>query len=256
VKPRPTRTRRLYLTVGQRTTGRSLSTGRGATAAALARRASRRRCLRPGYDTQMSVHEHSKKFSFAPFGIGQFEATSRPLEGAIRKDMGFEFVPGRSAHAHDAASPCGSLISKFPSDHQFPKKCDTIWISCLVKKIRFMRAHSRCFWSWLLCLIAYITIKKIESACQPFLIVTIEIDLSTIYSYIRNSEDSITHHCDGWRSEPGDCRRRRGLLLVVSQDSKESFNIGWNFFGCGQPRRAAPPRLASPTLLAGCGKVS
>jgi hypothetical protein len=52
VKPRPTRTRRLYLTVGQRTTGRSLSTGRGATAAALARRASRRRCLRPGYNTQ------------------------------------------------------------------------------------------------------------------------------------------------------------------------------------------------------------
>ena len=49
VKPRPARTRRLYLTVGQRTTGRNWSTGRGATAAALARRASRRRCLRPGY---------------------------------------------------------------------------------------------------------------------------------------------------------------------------------------------------------------
>lgn len=48
VKPRPARTRRLYLMVGHRTTGRSLSTGRGATAAALAIRASRRRCLRPG----------------------------------------------------------------------------------------------------------------------------------------------------------------------------------------------------------------
>jgi hypothetical protein len=105
-----------------------------------------------------------------------------------------------------------------------------------------MRAHSRCFWSWLLCLIAYITIKKIESACQPFLIVTIEIKLSRIYSYIRNSEDNITHHCDGWRSEPGDCRRRRGLLLVVSQDSKESFNIGCNFFGVAN--RAEPHRLA------------
>lgn len=48
VKPRPARTRRLYLMVGHRTTGRSLSTGRGATAAALAMRASRRRCFRPG----------------------------------------------------------------------------------------------------------------------------------------------------------------------------------------------------------------
>jgi hypothetical protein len=59
VKPRPARTRRLYLTVGHRTTGRSLSTGRGATAAALARRASRRRCLRPGYRkfSQSAFHE-------------------------------------------------------------------------------------------------------------------------------------------------------------------------------------------------------
>lgn len=36
VKPRPARTRRLYLIEEHRTTGRSLSTGRGATAAALA----------------------------------------------------------------------------------------------------------------------------------------------------------------------------------------------------------------------------
>ena len=47
-KPRPARTRRLYLIVGHRTTGRSLSTGRGATAAAFERRAFRRRSLRPG----------------------------------------------------------------------------------------------------------------------------------------------------------------------------------------------------------------
>lgn len=47
-KPRPARTRRLYLRVGQRTMGRSLSTGRGATAAAFWRRALRRRDLRPG----------------------------------------------------------------------------------------------------------------------------------------------------------------------------------------------------------------
>lgn len=46
--PRPALTRRLYLIVGHRTTGLSLSTGRGATAAALVRRAFRRRDLRPG----------------------------------------------------------------------------------------------------------------------------------------------------------------------------------------------------------------
>ena len=47
-KPRPARTRRLYLIVGHRTTGRSLSTGRGATAVAFVSRALRRRSLRPG----------------------------------------------------------------------------------------------------------------------------------------------------------------------------------------------------------------
>jgi len=47
-KPLPARTRRLYLMVGQRTIGRSLSTGRGATWAALAIRACLRRSLRPG----------------------------------------------------------------------------------------------------------------------------------------------------------------------------------------------------------------
>ena len=36
VNPRPARALRLYLIVGHRTTGRSLSVGRGATAAALA----------------------------------------------------------------------------------------------------------------------------------------------------------------------------------------------------------------------------
>ena len=46
--PRPALTRRLYLIVGHRTTGFSLSTGRGATDAALVRRELRRRDLRPG----------------------------------------------------------------------------------------------------------------------------------------------------------------------------------------------------------------
>lgn len=49
VKPRPARTRRLYLMVGHRTTGRSLSMGRGATAAALAWRAFLRETFLPGY---------------------------------------------------------------------------------------------------------------------------------------------------------------------------------------------------------------
>ena len=46
--PRPARTRRLYLIVGQRTTGLNLSTGRGATLMAFSLRALRRRCFRPG----------------------------------------------------------------------------------------------------------------------------------------------------------------------------------------------------------------
>lgn len=148
------------MTVGQRTTGRSLSTGRGATAAALARRASRRRCLRPGYNTQCQSTNTQRILDRSVRSWAFLEVSSRPFEGAIRKDMGFGFVPGRSARAHDAASPCGSLISKSPSDHQFPKICDTIWTSICRKKIRFLRVHSRCFWSWLLCLIAYITIEK------------------------------------------------------------------------------------------------
>lgn len=49
VKPRPALTRRLYLIVGHRTIGLSLSTGRGATAAAFERRALRRLNFRPGY---------------------------------------------------------------------------------------------------------------------------------------------------------------------------------------------------------------
>ena len=52
--PRPALTRRLYLIVGHRTIGLSLSTGRGATAAAFVRRAFRRRDLRPGYDKHIS----------------------------------------------------------------------------------------------------------------------------------------------------------------------------------------------------------
>ena len=48
VKPRPARTRRLYLMVGHRTMGLNLSIGFGATAADFARRALRRLNLRPG----------------------------------------------------------------------------------------------------------------------------------------------------------------------------------------------------------------
>lgn len=48
MKPRPARARRLYLMVGHRTIGLSLSTGRGATAAAFARRAKRRVTFFPG----------------------------------------------------------------------------------------------------------------------------------------------------------------------------------------------------------------
>ena len=56
VKPRPARTRLLYLMVGQRTTGLSLSTGRGATFAAFSWRLVRRRVLRPGWE-EMSGHD-------------------------------------------------------------------------------------------------------------------------------------------------------------------------------------------------------
>jgi len=56
-KPRPARTRRLYLMPGQRTMGRSLSTGRGATATALAERAFLRRFLRPGYVASRDVRD-------------------------------------------------------------------------------------------------------------------------------------------------------------------------------------------------------
>jgi len=54
-KPRPARTRRLDLMVGQRTMGFSLSTGRGATAAAFVMRALRRRDFRPGYTLFVSL---------------------------------------------------------------------------------------------------------------------------------------------------------------------------------------------------------
>ena len=49
VKPRPARTRLLYLMVGHLTTGLNKSIGRGATAAVFARRALRRLSFRPGY---------------------------------------------------------------------------------------------------------------------------------------------------------------------------------------------------------------
>ena len=77
--------------LGQRTMGRSLSTGRGATAAALERRAVRRRCLRPGYD-RISLILQSR----IPRGH-----SSDPSEKAE--------VPDRNALEHVVANPSGNL---------------------------------------------------------------------------------------------------------------------------------------------------
>ena len=82
MKPRPALTRLLYLIVGHRTTGRSLSTGRGATAEALARRACLRRCLRPA--------------------LGDICQTRS--EYITRTN-----VPGRSGLERDAANLCENL---------------------------------------------------------------------------------------------------------------------------------------------------
>lgn len=79
-KPRPARTRRLYLTVGQRTMGLSLSIGRGARAAALAARASRRRCLRPGCNVQ---EKHTDQLK--PFFVGVFRYCPKGKSGWRRK---------------------------------------------------------------------------------------------------------------------------------------------------------------------------
>lgn len=69
--------------VGQRTTGLSLSTGRGATFAALETRALRRRVLRPGWIYQFYVH--------CDCGLGH------------------DLVPGRSGSGLDVANPFGNL---------------------------------------------------------------------------------------------------------------------------------------------------
>ena len=69
--PRPARTRRLYFMVGQRTMGLSLSTGRGARAAALERRALRRRDLRPGYISFVSISAQHVSRLRASEGMGR-----------------------------------------------------------------------------------------------------------------------------------------------------------------------------------------
>jgi hypothetical protein len=79
--------------VGQRTIGLSLSTGRGATAAALERRALRRLSLRPGYK---SVLESS------------FEAAFHRTDRSSSQRVSV-YVPGRSGREPDAANPCGNL---------------------------------------------------------------------------------------------------------------------------------------------------
>lgn len=109
VKPRPARTRRLYLMVGHRTTGRSLSTGRGATAAALAMRASRRRCFRPGCAIHVSrPNSYPAKKIFPRFQVACDVVRNKKKN--LWSGECWIVVPGRSAHGHDAASPCGSLF--------------------------------------------------------------------------------------------------------------------------------------------------
>ena len=65
----------------------SLSTGRGATAAAFTRRAFRRRDLRPGYGVALASCSERRT------GMGQLQN-----------------VPGRSEFGPDVASPCGNLV--------------------------------------------------------------------------------------------------------------------------------------------------
>jgi hypothetical protein len=84
VNPRPARTRRLYLTVGHRTIGLNLSTGRGATAAAFERRALRRLSFRPGY----LLH------------VRFFYPSCQPNRS---------YLPGRSELGLVVANPCGNL---------------------------------------------------------------------------------------------------------------------------------------------------
>lgn len=86
VKPRPARTRRLYLSVGHRTIGLNLSTGRGATADAFARRALRRLSFRPGYRFQ--IRYSSSCLSAIPSWVD---------------------LPGRSERGLVAANPFGNL---------------------------------------------------------------------------------------------------------------------------------------------------
>ena len=83
--------------VGQRTMGRSLSTGRGASLAALAARASRRDFFLPGYiEAGEQVRADRLDLAFVDAGA---TAPKNGLRGEL---------PGRSARAHGVASPCGS----------------------------------------------------------------------------------------------------------------------------------------------------
>jgi hypothetical protein len=88
VKPRPARTRRLYLMVGHRTIGLSLSTGRGATAADFERRALRRLSFRPGC------------------------YTSEPATCLLNSQL---YIPGRSELELVAANPFGNLSEISPA---------------------------------------------------------------------------------------------------------------------------------------------
>lgn len=137
-KPRPALTRLLYRRVGHRTTGRSLSTGRGATVAALARRVSRRRCFRPGYNQRKSL----TTVSYPNLPVAHRNFRHRNVTKA-RLDFCRSIVPGRNAREHGASSPCGSLYhrtvrNQFPQlqfgDHgsgNHSRLCGICWL-CLI----------------------------------------------------------------------------------------------------------------------------
>jgi hypothetical protein len=119
VKPRPARTRRLYLIVGHRTIGLSLSTGRGATAAAFDRRALRRLSFRPGY------------YMLEPDYIVLYPWLS---------------VPGRSELERVAANPFGNLGTISSSIHGI----DTVYGELTVVRylLIMLDRHFYRFLSW------------------------------------------------------------------------------------------------------------
>lgn len=237
VKPRPARTRRLYLVVGHRTMGRSWSTGRGATAAALARRASRLWCFFAGYsfETRQSLVHHPRN---SPCLHRQNFEIHFPFirrirfvhlkESRVRKN--FDIVPGRSACEHDGPSPCGSLYKNIPNqpiDSQSRKKS--------LRRQKF--AGSLTLVEDLVVVLLYTTEKKFNQQSRPSTMTDREksstqtsFNLSTNFEQNPRGQgggggSSITHHGSGWWSSPGVGRCRRGWLLVVFRYWAELFLV-------------------------------